>query len=123
MSSPEASNICAHSSGAANPDRMDALLICIPRGNAVGRAGDGDFLLAADGQITRGPGHVYGGTQVIKTDGLAAIPETSFSLNLLWNQIARDGRLFGLEYPGLWCDVGHPEGIKLAENVLEHGHV
>jgi MurNAc alpha-1-phosphate uridylyltransferase len=35
----------------------------------------------------------------------------------------KDQRLFGLSYPGQWCDVGHPEGIALAENMLKNAHV
>ncbi len=106
-----------------DPARMDALLICVPPANAIGHKGAGDFLITPDGQITRGPGHVYGGVQILKTDRLAAIEDKAFSLNLLWNRMAEDGRLFGLDYPGKWCDVGHPEGIALAEALLEDGHV
>ena len=101
-----------------DPDRMDALLICIPRGNAIGHAGQGDFILGEGGQITRGPGHVYGGVQIIRTEGLHDIAEAAFSLNLLWNRMAAAGRLFGLPYPGQWCDVGHPEGITAAERMI-----
>ena len=101
-----------------DPARMDALLICIPRAQAVGHAGKGDFLLAPDGRLSRGPGQIYGGVQIVKTDGLAHFAEPAFSLNLLWNRMGEAGRLHGLEYPGLWCDVGRPEGIALAENML-----
>ena len=72
----------------------------------------------ADGRITRGPGLVYGGVQILKTDGLQNIPEQAFSLNLLWNQMHDRNRLFALEYPSRWCDVGRPEGIALAEGML-----
>lgn len=106
-----------------NPEEMDALLICIPPENAIGHAGKGDFLLAEDGRIARGPGLIYGGAQIVKTDGLADIEEHAFSLNLLWNEMGRRARLFGLEYPGRWCDVGRPEGIALAETMLERSHV
>ena len=27
-------------------------------------------------------------------------------------------RLFAVEYPGHWCDVGHPEGIAVAEDLI-----
>lgn len=101
-----------------DPARMDALLILIPRQNAIGHAGDGDFVTDEDGRITRGPGAVYGGIQIIRTDGLTDIPDRVFSLNLLWNRIAEAGRLYGLTYPGKWCDVGHPGGITLAEDLL-----
>ena len=101
-----------------DPVRMDALLLCVPITRAVGRKGGGDFARQADGQLTRGGDLVYTGAQIVKTDGLAQIPEPVFSLNELWNAQAERGRLFGLIYPGLWCDVGHPEGIKLAEEML-----
>ncbi len=101
-----------------DPARMDALLISIPLTHAIGHRGTGDFLLDPDGRATRGPGLVYGGVQIIKPDALHAIPDRSFSLNLLWNQMLAEGRLYGLPYPGRWCDVGHPAGIDLAEKML-----
>ncbi|WP_371742017.1 nucleotidyltransferase family protein [Citreicella sp. C3M06] len=100
------------------PETMDALLLCVPLARAVGRKGDGDFTLSQDGKISRSGDNVYTGLQIIKTDGLLGIDETAFSLNLLWNCMAENGRLHGLSYPGQWCDVGHPEGIALAENML-----
>lgn len=101
-----------------DPDRMDALLMCVPVGQTIGHAGDGDFTADADGRITRGPGLVYGGAQILKTDGLDAFSEPAFSLNLLWNEMQEQRRLFALEYPGRWCDVGRPEGVALAEGLL-----
>lgn len=100
------------------PDDMDALLVCVPQGRAIGHKGQGDFALAPDGRITRGPGVIYGGVQILRTEGLKAIQEDAFSLNLLWNQMLAKGRLFGVSYPGQWCDVGSPEGITLAEQML-----
>jgi N-acetyl-alpha-D-muramate 1-phosphate uridylyltransferase len=101
-----------------DPDRMDALLMCVPVGQTVGHSGSGDFTADEYGQITRGPGLVYGGVQILKTDMLDTIPEKSFSLNVLWNQMMDRGTLYAILYPGRWCDVGHPEGIKLAEDLL-----
>ena len=100
------------------PDRMDALLLCVPMGRAVGRRGGGDFTLAANGAITWGGDVVYTGAQIMKTDRLAEIQRTAFSLRDVWQAMAEDGRLFGTTYPGFWCDVGHPEGIVLAEEML-----
>lgn len=106
--------------GAAwDPAQMDALLLCIPPAQAIGHKGSGDFRLDPEGRITRGPELVYSGAQIIKTEDLHAIPETAFSLNLLWDRISKTSRLFGLSYPGEWCDVGHPDGIALAEALLE----
>lgn len=101
------------------PEKMDALLLCLPKENAIGHKGKGDFVLSETGQISRGPGVVYSGIQILKTDGLHDISETAFSLNLLWDQMHKRDRLYGLTYPGKWCDVGSPEGITLAEKMLE----
>lgn len=106
-----------------DPARMDALLIGIPPAQSVGHAGSGDFTVAADGRLTRGPGVIYGGIQIIKTDLLETFSELSFSLNLLWNKMQNEQRLFGIPYTGSWCDVGTPEGIVLAETMLENANV
>lgn len=106
-----------------DPARMDALLICVPGDRAIGHQGRGDFVADATGRLARGPGVVYGGAQIIAPDGLAGIPGPAFSLNLLWDRMLAAGRLHGLEYPGRWCDVGHPGGIVLAETMLKGAHV
>jgi MurNAc alpha-1-phosphate uridylyltransferase len=102
-----------------DPSRMSALLLCIPKAHAEGHNGEGDFLIDPDGQARRGPGLIYSGVQIIKPDLLAAIPDQSFSLNLLWDQMLQDGTLYALPYPGRWCDVGRPEGIATAEAMLK----
>lgn len=106
-----------------NPDEMDALLLCVSCESALGHKGSGDFIMSPSGRLQRGPGEIYGGIQIIKTDGLRDIAETSFSLNLLWSRMLETNRLFGLSYPGKWCDVGSPEGVSLAETMLEADNV
>ena len=101
-----------------DPEQMDALLVCVPLERAVGRTGGGDFSADAQGRISRGGNLVYGGVQILKTEGLHQVEEQVFSLNVLWNKMAADNRLFALEYPGRWCDVGHPDGITLAEELI-----
>ncbi|QFS84652.1 Bifunctional protein GlmU [Roseivivax sp. THAF40] len=100
------------------PDRMDALLLCVPLPRAIGRNGGGDFAIGEDGRLSRGGAHVYTGVQIVKTDGLSDIHEEAFSLNMLWDRMATEGRLYGFEYPGRWADVGHPDGISRAEEML-----
>lgn len=102
-----------------DPQSMDALLLCTPLSQTYGRAGGGDFTLNPDGHITRGGDLVYGGAQIIKTSGLHDIGDQVFSLNVLWNRMNNVGRLHLAEYPGHWCDVGTPEGIPLAESLLD----
>jgi MurNAc alpha-1-phosphate uridylyltransferase len=106
--------------------QMDALLLLLPTGQALGHSGTGDFLVDADGRISRAagkPGLVYLGAQILRTDGLAAIDKSSFSLNLLWDDMIAKGRAFGLIHSGGWCDVGRPEGILQAEALLADHHV
>jgi MurNAc alpha-1-phosphate uridylyltransferase len=119
----EGSNPLLQLADAWNPDEMDALLMCVPTAQTVGYEGSGDFTLAQDGKIRRGPGVVYGGVQIIKTDRLDQIKQDVFSLNLLWNDMLAQDRIYGVSYPGKWCDVGHPDGITLAQNMLAHADV
>jgi len=106
-----------------DPDKMDALLMCVPMDRVRGRDGTGDFDLGADGMLSRGTDAVYGGVQILKTDLLNDVSETVFSLNVVWNMMAAQDRLFGVLYPGHWCDVGHPGGIQIAEDMLAASHV
>ena len=101
-----------------DPERMDALLLCIPKAQAIGHSGTGDFLIAQDKRATRGPGLIYSGVQIIKPDLLHDIKDPAFSLNLLWDRMLAETRLSALPYPGQWCDVGHPDGIQQAEAML-----
>jgi MurNAc alpha-1-phosphate uridylyltransferase len=100
------------------PDAMDGLLLLVPPERARGHAGRGDFLDGPGGRLRRGAGAIYSGAQILRTDLLAGIPETAFSLNLLWDRMLARGRLFGAIHPGGWCDVGRPESIALAETML-----
>lgn len=112
-------NPLRHLAALWDPVRMDALLLCIPRDRATGHSGGGDFIVDPVGPATRGRGAVYSGLQIITTDLLHDVPGDVFSLNLLWDRLLAAGRLFAVPYPGNWCDVGRPEGIALAENMLE----
>jgi MurNAc alpha-1-phosphate uridylyltransferase len=106
------------------PDRMDALLLLLPAEKAKGHSARADFALDDMGRISRGGGdetHVYVGAQILKTDRLAGIEGEVFSLNRLWNILMPEGRLFGVEHAGGWCDVGHPDGIGIAEAMLREG--
>lgn len=99
-------------------ERMDALVLLVEPGNARGHKGPGDFLRDAEFRLRRGPGLVYTGAQILKTDLLADIPESAFSLNRVWDLMLGRGRLYGIVHSGGWCDVGSPEGIVEAEGML-----
>lgn len=105
------------------PERMEALLLCIERTRAHGHSGAGDFSLAENGCLQRGGNLVYTGVQIIKTKGLMAIEQRAFSLNLLWAQMIERQGVYGAVYRGNWCDVGHPEGLACAQNMLSHSNM
>jgi MurNAc alpha-1-phosphate uridylyltransferase len=106
-----------------NPDEMDALLVLIPTQNAQEHRGTGDFNIDEKFRLSRrgnapSADYVFSGAQIIKTDLLTTIPKTSFSLNLLWDQILAQDRVYGVIHQGGWVDVGRPEGIDVAEAEL-----
>jgi len=47
------------------------------------------------------------------------IRDDVFSLNLLWDSMIARGRLYGVVHQGKWCDVGRPESLPLAEEMLK----
>lgn len=101
--------------------RMDGLLLLVPPERAMGHSGTGDFVMDGHHRLTRAlgaQGPVYLGAQMLRTDGLADIEEDVFSLNRVWDRMIARGRLYGVIHRGGWCDVGHPEGIALAEAML-----
>ena len=106
-----------------DPAQMEALLVCVPMDNVLGRETPGDFSIAADGRLRRGGPQVFGGVHIMKTDRLRTIKDPAFSLNVVWDQIMADGGLYGVEYQGLWCDVGRPANIELAEDMLRSANV
>lgn len=97
---------------------MGALLALAPLERTRGHAGKGDFTLHPDGRITRGGSLVYLGAQIVDPVGLEQVPDRAFSLNRHWDTLIAEARGFGVVFPGHWCDVGHPEGIALAEAML-----
>ena len=102
------------------PDEMDALLMLIPPERASGHGGGGDFV-GMPGPLSRGPGVIYGGLQIIQTEVVARVGERAFSMNRVWDDLIPEKRVHGAWYDGRWIDVGRPESIGLAEEALR-GH-
>ncbi len=101
------------------PEEMDALMMLVPLGRTVGYSRDGDFACDAAGRLTfKTGGAVFTGAQILKTELLEETSSTVFSLRVIWERLAERKRLFGVEYPGYWADVGTPAGIELAEKML-----
>lgn len=100
--------------------RMEALLLLLPARQA--EAARGDFQLDDQGRIARSRGgedQLYLGASILNPDRLAAVPEAVFSLNKPWDAMIAAGTAYGLVHQGGWCDVGRPEGIAVAEALLQ----
>lgn len=115
-------NVLGALRAAWRPETMGALLALVPAARAVGHRGSGDFALAPDGRLTRGGDLVYTGAQILDPAGIETIEDDVFSLNQLWDRLIAQGRVYGLIHDGGWCDVGRPESIALAEQMLGQPH-
>lgn len=104
-----------------DPERMDALLLVVPKERAFEHRGKGDFHLDPDGRLRRrGPGEdsaptIYIGAQIVSHRLLRDAPEGPFSTMVLWERAIAEGRLYGVEHQGEWFDMGTPEAIAPAE--------
>mgnify|MGYP001814520330 CR=1 FL=1 len=98
-------------------DEMQALLMLVPLDQARSSRQTGDFSLCS-GEIQRSGPYLYAGAQIIRTDRLHEIDLTSFSLNLYWDRLLAAGPVHAIDHPGQWCDIGHPDGLREAEQIM-----
>lgn len=104
--------------------RMDALLLLVPLARAHCHFGRGDFHMSAAGALSRRKPRgiapfVFTGVQIVSRRLFAGeLPDGPFSTNLLWDRAIEAGRCFGAVHQGLWFDIGRPENIRKAEEIL-----
>ncbi|CAO1652327.1 nucleotidyltransferase family protein [Parasphingorhabdus sp. NYA22] len=106
-----------------NEERMDALLLLIPRETAHNYQGDGDFHLDGNKRISRKLPRqtaplIYSGIQLISKRLLRDAPTGAFSTNIFWERAIGEGRLFGAVHEGQWFEVGSPQAIAPTEAAL-----
>ena len=114
----------ARLAGAWDEARMDGLLMLAATVPAVGYDGPGDFMLDADGRLSRRPASkiapfAYSGAAILHPRLFEGAPEGRFSLNLLFDRAIEAGRLFGARMEGVWLHVGTPEAIREAEAAVQ----
>jgi MurNAc alpha-1-phosphate uridylyltransferase len=110
-------------SNAWDPGRMDILLLLAAGAQITGYAGNGDFMMNSDGELTRRPEKVvspfvYAGVAIINPQIFNQTPNCPFSLNLLFDQAIESKRLYGLRLDGEWYHVGTPDAISEAEQKM-----
>jgi len=101
---------------------MDILLMVARLAQATGHSGGIDFLIDADGRLTRargaGDGVIYAGAAIVHPRVFDGAPAGPHSLNVQFDKALAAGRLFGLELDGDWITVGTPDAIAPAEAVV-----
>ena len=107
--------------------KMDGLLLLVPRADAHGFDGNGDFFLGDDGRTTRRGDNdtapfVFAGVQILHSRAFRGAQDGTFSLNRIYNEALDRGRLFGTVMSGTWMHVGTPDAIGMAEQVLANGN-
>ncbi|MEM0977335.1 MAG: nucleotidyltransferase family protein [Pseudomonadota bacterium] len=105
-----------------DPSRMDALLLLVRTDRAEGHIGTGDVNMSADGHLSFRSGadadYVFTGLHICKRARILEVEDTVFSLKRVWEMCVARGTLFGALYSGRWCDVGHPDAIPIAEQMI-----
>lgn len=122
--SEEANPILAKLPGLFDPDKMDALLLLIPRENAQGYIKDGDFTMDDHGRLRfktpeeAAAPYVYSGIQVLHPRVFNPCPKMAFSVTEAYRHAQDAGRLYGHVYDGEWVDMGTPEGMQAGAELL-----
>ncbi len=101
-------------------EKMDILLMLASTVHSVGYSGRGDFMLSADGRLTRRAERavapfVYAGAAVLHPRIFGAVESAAFSLNRLFDEAIEKDRLFGVRMEGVWFHVGTPAAVKSAD--------
>lgn len=102
--------------------KMDILLMLANLDSATGHSGSTDFLVAADGALSRASGDpqglIYAGAAILHPRIFAGAPSGPLSLNRYFDQAIAAQRLFGMVMDGHWITVGTPDAIPSAEAVV-----
>lgn len=106
-----------------DPAIMDALLLAAPLVTSIGYDGPGDFLMDAEGRLSRVPERrlspfAYPGVQIVHPRFFDGSKPGAFSVNPLWDRAIESGRLFGIRLDGVWMHVGTPDAVAHAEEYL-----
>jgi MurNAc alpha-1-phosphate uridylyltransferase len=102
--------------------QMDCLLLLSGKSRSIGFDGPGDFEMDTSGRLSRRDGDtarlVYAGAYLVHPRIFTNAPDGAFSMNVLWNRLIANRRLFGMEHDDWWLHVGTPQAIGEAENRL-----
>ena len=118
------------------PEKMDALLLMVPTGQAYGYDGVGDFFMDFDAtadvggdvlaplrfrdEATSAP-FMFGAVQIINAELYDGMPIGAWSNREVFRKAASRGRLFGLVHDAGWVHVGTPDMLMHATQYIDNG--
>ncbi len=108
-------------------DTLDFLMLVVPRVQAIGWSGNGDFVVDEKGRLRRPAAGedaptIFTGVEIIHPRVFKHAPTGAFSLSVLWDQRRQQdgwyGRMRAVTHEGAWLNVGDLAGLKAAEEYL-----
>lgn len=110
-----------------DPEKMDVLLLAMPREKVQGFSqSQGDYKLAPDGRLRRlglskPLPHVFISARITKPELYKTVEERVFSDLRIFDHVEARDRLFGLVHTGTCFHVGTPEDLAEANRLLQNG--
>lgn len=99
-----------------NPEIMDVLLMLQPVERMVLTKGVGDYIIAADGKLTRqrdsNGTHMFAGISICKPSLFNNSPEGAFSYRVIMDAAEQRDRLYGLVHDDDWHHISTPEELE-----------
>lgn len=100
-------------------EAMDILIMLADPAHATGHSGSTDFLVDAEGRLTRAAGRpdglIYAGAAIVHPCIFADAAAEPHSLNVYFDRAIAARRLSGMAMDGHWITVGTPDAIAAAE--------